>query len=85
MLNLELLSSWNVFKQGSLWKSYVKSNARESAAVDHYVEEIGNGHDPKEPMTTTATGRGLIGVIAAMKARRAVISHLDLQLPEAGV
>lgn len=77
----KLASSWSILKSGTLWsenskcKGYAVSNPIESASLDNYVQAICAGQSPAAPNPTTATGKGLLGIIQA-GLTVAIITHV---------
>lgn len=71
-----LADAYALLKTGTLWssngrcKGYATSNPKEAAQIDAYVAAIDAGQTPAAPQLVTATGRGLVGMLAALTAEQ---------------
>ncbi len=69
---MTLADAYAVLKSGSLWsstgkcKGYAASNPGEAAQIDAYVAALNAGQTVAPPALSTATGRGLVGMLAAL-------------------
>lgn len=67
-----LADAYAILKRGTLWsangrcKGYAVSDPREAAKVDAYVAALDAGQSPTPPQLTTYTGKGLVGMLAAL-------------------
>lgn len=67
-----LTAAYATLKSGSLWsstgkcKGYAVSNPGEAAKIDAYVAAVAAGQFPVAPVLQTATGRGIVGMLAAL-------------------
>lgn len=69
---MTLADAYALLKTGTLWaadgrcKGYAVSNPAEAAKVDAYVAALAAGTATVPPTLATATGRGLVGMLAAL-------------------
>lgn len=75
-----LSDAYATLKTGTLWhntqlaspkhpcKGYADANPGEAAQIDAYVAKLAAGDTVTPPVLATATGRGLVGMLAAMAA-----------------
>lgn len=67
-----LADAYAILKTGTLWsstgrcKGYAPSDPREAAQVDSYIAALDGGQVVAPPELVTATGRGLVGMLAAL-------------------
>jgi hypothetical protein len=67
-----LADAYALLKTGTLWsstgrcKGYAVANPGEAAKVDAYVAALAAGQAATPPALATATGRGLVGMLAAL-------------------
>jgi hypothetical protein len=65
-----LEDGYAMLKSGTLWsstgrcKGYAPSNPGEAAEIDAYVAALAQGGSPAPPQLSTATGKGIVAVIA---------------------
>ncbi len=67
-----LATAYGTLKAGTLWAStgkcrgFATANPGEAAQIDDYVAALDRGEKPTPPVLTTATGRGIVGMLAAL-------------------
>jgi hypothetical protein len=72
-----LADAYALLEKGTLWssngrcKGYAVSDPREAAQIDAYIAALDAGQAPAPPQLATYTGRGLVGMLAALVARTA--------------
>lgn len=67
-----LLDSFRILQSGTLWssagrcKGFAPSNPTEAAKIEAYVVALDAGERPLPPVLSTATGRGIVGMLAEL-------------------
>jgi hypothetical protein len=67
-----LADAYDVLRSGTLWastgrcKGFAVANPGEAAKIDQYVAALATGDHPAVPALTTATGKGIVGMLAAL-------------------
>jgi hypothetical protein len=67
-----LADAYAILKKGTLWsstgrcKGYAVSDPREAAQIDAYIAALDAGQTPAPPQLATYTGKGLVGMLAAL-------------------
>lgn len=70
----QLAAAYKTLQSGTLWsstgkcKGYAVANPGEAAQIDAYVAALDTGQHPAPPALATATGRGLVGMLAVLAA-----------------
>lgn len=74
-----LKAAYDTLRSGTLWHNpawtptnkkcagYRDANSGEAAKIDQYVADLVAGKTPAPPVLATATGRGIVGIIEAMR------------------
>lgn len=68
----ELADAYALLKTGTLWsstgrcKGYAVANPKEAAKIDAFVSALAAGETVVPPALVTATGRGIVGMLAAL-------------------
>jgi hypothetical protein len=69
---VSLADAYALLKTGTLWsstgrcKGYAAANPGEAAKIDAYVAALAAGQAATPPALVTATGRGIVGMLAAL-------------------
>ena len=69
---MTLAEAYATLTSGSLWsstgkcKGFAVQNPGEAAKITAYVAALSAGQAPPPPALTTATGRGIVGMLAAL-------------------
>lgn len=67
-----LADSYALLKTGTLWAStgkcqgYAVANPAEARLIDAYVAALDAGRRPSPPALVTKTGKGIVGMLAAL-------------------